>query len=154
MLASQLEFISKLIEAEKRYQGQYLSRLEPWKELLSRAILEEHFEEFEEFEEKEGLEMPDIAPTKTAFEREMKAARQFTDSYCTNAHRLLRMNNTGYSLLVSWVDRIDSAVCERKAMLESVRNMQSLLEEDVEVLKLLHHEITARLDRQEQELAA
>lgn len=79
VLASHLEFISKLIEAEKRSLGQYISSIEPWKVLLTQAVLEDHQEEFEEFEEKEVLVMPEIEPTKTAFELEINTARQQTE---------------------------------------------------------------------------
>lgn len=154
VLASQLEFISKLIEAEKRSLGQYISSMEPWKELLTQAILEDHQEEFENFEEKEELAMPEIEPTKTAFELEINTARQQTEGYCTNAYRLLQMNSSSYSLLVSWEDRVGEAIHEREVLLKNARKHLAQLEEDIDVLKLLRHEITVRHNRQEQELAA
>ena len=58
VLASQLEFVSKLIETGKHSLGQYISSMEPWKDLLKQAVLEDHQDEFEEFEEKEGLRCP------------------------------------------------------------------------------------------------
>ena len=154
VLTSQLEFISKLIEAGKRSLGQYISSMEPWKELLIQAVLEDHQEEFEEFEEKEGLSMPEIEPTKTIFELEMNTARQQTEGYCTNAYRLLQMNNNSYSLLVSWENRVREATHERETLLKNARKLLAQLEEDIDVLKLLRREISVRLNRQEQELAA
>lgn len=153
LLATKLEFVTSMIEAEKKNLSRYISGMEPWKDLLVNTILKD-CAELEKFEEKEKLKMPDIKPFKESFEANLEQAKHLTENYCSKACNVLRKNNTSYTLLVLWEERITSAIHEREALLKSSTKLLAQLDEDIDSLRLLRQEIGLRLNRQEKTEAA